>query len=49
MQQRVLRPIQPSNCRHEEKKGGAGLTAIGEFPKIRSTLFGGPYDEDPTI
>ena len=26
-----------------------GLAMIWEFPKIRGTLFGGPYDKDPTI
>ena len=24
-------------------------TVIWEFPKIRGTFFGGPYDKDPTI
>ena len=34
-------------------RGGAGLeyctTHIWEFPKIRGTLFWGPYNKDPTV
>ena len=26
-----------------------GLMSIWEFPKIRGTLIGGPYNKDPTI
>ena len=33
-------------CRH--KPTGACIIRIGEFPKIRGTLFGGPYNRDPT-
>ena len=28
--------------------GGPGFPAIWEFPKIRGTLFWGPYNKDPT-
>ena len=26
-----------------------GFSGVWEFPKIRGTLFWGPYDKDPTI
>ena len=26
-----------------------GPIPIWEFPKVRGTLFGGPYNKDPTI
>ena len=29
--------------------GVTGVQEIWEFPKIRSTLFWGPYNKDPTI
>ena len=28
---------------------GQACQPIWEFPKIRGTSYGGPYDEDPTI
>ena len=28
---------------------GFRMAAIWEFPKIRGTAFGGPYNKDPTI
>ena len=30
-----------------EAQGGPGL--VWEFPKIRGTFLGGPYNKDPTI
>ena len=32
-----------------EAKKGSMMRLIWEFPKIRGTLFGGPYHKDPTI
>ena len=29
--------------------GGFGFKVVWEFPKIRATLFWGPYHKDPTI
>ena len=34
----------------EEKSGSRTFPGLmWEFPKIRGTLFGGPYNKDPTI
>ena len=30
------------------RSGARQLARSGSFPKIRGTLFGGPYNEDPT-
>ena len=30
-------------------QNSSSLVETWEFPKIRGTIFGGPYNEDPTI
>ena len=40
---------EPSGKRMPLFQGAAWELAIWEFPKIRGTLFGGPYNKDPTI
>ena len=36
-------------CMSTVPKGSLVPTALWEFPKIRGTLFWGPYHKDPTI
>ena len=42
-------PLQVGALRDDCDLACRPLYSIWEFPKIRVTLFGGPYNKDPTI